>query len=411
MATRDDETAASVAGIPIVRTKLSAYATGAAFGGVSGAFLASFLSYVNADQFQFSFSIFILAMVVLGGLGSLGGVVIGAVALSVVNNYLLPDVLFDVPGKVGLSFDLSTISSGIYGALLVIVVLLWPHGLAPGRWAVRRPVVGARAPVVTGTAGSPARVRRDPVIAASVRAALAPRAVAPLRRCPACGREERTRFERCEACGTSYLRRAPRLSRRMRIAFALSVTAAAALLFVVVQHSAQRRIAANRAQERAALAAERARIVAEQRPRRERAATRDVPGAPPARRLSARRALVRDVELAITRDARGRGAAVSATQCGPLRRDLPRDELDLAKPIGRYDCVAVTADVRQRGAVVGALGVPFVAAIHFRRGLLVWCKNNPAPSERGHLLVSVRLAPACLGLPPNATPVGSGYIP
>jgi branched-chain amino acid transport system permease protein len=133
MALRDDEGAAASVGVPIVRTKLLAYGVGAALGGVSGAFLASYLSTVNPDQFTFSFSIFILAMVVLGGLGSIWGVVVGAIILSGINHYLLPTVLYDVPGKVGLDFDLSEISSGIYGFLLVIIMLLRPEGLLPER--------------------------------------------------------------------------------------------------------------------------------------------------------------------------------------------------------------------------------------------------------------------------------------
>jgi branched-chain amino acid transport system permease protein len=133
IAMRDDEAAAACAGVPIVRTKLLAYATGAAFGGMSGAFFAAYLGVVNAAQFEFSFSIFIFAMVVLGGLGSIPGVVVGAIILSVVNNYLLPDVLFDLPTKVGLDFDLSAISSGIYGVILVVVMLLRPQGLLPAR--------------------------------------------------------------------------------------------------------------------------------------------------------------------------------------------------------------------------------------------------------------------------------------
>jgi branched-chain amino acid transport system permease protein len=131
IALRDDEGAAACAGVPIVRTKLLAYGVGAALGGVSGAFLASYLSTVNSDQFTFSFSIFILAMVVLGGLGSIWGVVVGAIILSGINHYLLPQVLYDVPGRVGLDFDLSEISSGIYGFLLVIIMLLRPQGLLP----------------------------------------------------------------------------------------------------------------------------------------------------------------------------------------------------------------------------------------------------------------------------------------
>ena len=78
IALREDEVAAASMGVPLVKTKLLAYGTGAAFGGMSGAFLASYLNTVNADQFAFSFSIFILAMVILGGLGSIWGVVLGA---------------------------------------------------------------------------------------------------------------------------------------------------------------------------------------------------------------------------------------------------------------------------------------------------------------------------------------------
>jgi branched-chain amino acid transport system permease protein len=138
IAMRDDESAAACAGIPIVRTKLLAYGTGAAFGGISGAFLASYVGVVNSGQFEVSFSIFIFAMVVLGGLGSISGAVAGAIALSVLNTYLLPRVLFDLPGKVGLAFDLSAISSGIYGAILVVVMLLRPQGLLPARATRRR---------------------------------------------------------------------------------------------------------------------------------------------------------------------------------------------------------------------------------------------------------------------------------
>ncbi len=131
IALRDDEGAAASVGVPIVRTKLLAYGAGAALGGVSGAFLASYLSTVNSHQFTFSFSIFILAMVVLGGLGSIWGVVVGAIILSGINNYLLPRVLYDVPGSVGLDFDLSEVSAGIYGFLLVIIMLLRPEGVLP----------------------------------------------------------------------------------------------------------------------------------------------------------------------------------------------------------------------------------------------------------------------------------------
>ena len=107
IAIREDEVAAVSMGIPTVRVKLLAYAIGAAMGGMAGTFLGSFYNTVNADQFEFSFSIFVLAMIILGGLGSIWGVVVGALALSFINTHLIPDVLNDVPGKIGLDFDLT----------------------------------------------------------------------------------------------------------------------------------------------------------------------------------------------------------------------------------------------------------------------------------------------------------------
>ena len=133
VAIREDEVAAASMGVPLVKTKLLAYASGAAFGGISGAFLGSYLNTVNADQFAFSFSIFILAMIILGGLGSVWGVVIGAVALSFINYRLIPDVLNGVPSKIGLNFNLTDLNFGIFGFLLVIMMVLRPAGLIPER--------------------------------------------------------------------------------------------------------------------------------------------------------------------------------------------------------------------------------------------------------------------------------------
>jgi branched-chain amino acid transport system permease protein len=136
IALREDEVAAVSMGIPAVKTKLLAYATGAAFGGISGAFLGSYLNTVNADQFEFSFSIFILAMIILGGLGSIWGVVVGALALSYINRYLIPNVLSGpdgIPRKLGINFDFTELSFGIFGFLLVIMMVLRPAGLIPER--------------------------------------------------------------------------------------------------------------------------------------------------------------------------------------------------------------------------------------------------------------------------------------
>lgn len=133
IALREDEVAAASMGIPLVRTKLLAYLVGGAMGGLSGAFLGPYLQVVNADQFAFSFSIFILAMIILGGLGSVWGAVLGALLLTSINNYLIPDVLDDVPDELGLDFAFSDLGFGVFGFLLVIVMILRPQGLLPER--------------------------------------------------------------------------------------------------------------------------------------------------------------------------------------------------------------------------------------------------------------------------------------
>jgi branched-chain amino acid transport system permease protein len=133
IALREDEVAAVSMGVPAVRTKLLAYGTGAAFGGMSGAFLGSFNNTVNADQFQFYFSILILGMVILGGLGSIWGVVVGAITLTFINFSLIPDVFNTLPGKIGLDFDTTQITFAIYGFLLVIMMIVRPEGLIPER--------------------------------------------------------------------------------------------------------------------------------------------------------------------------------------------------------------------------------------------------------------------------------------
>jgi len=133
VALREDEVAAVSMGIPAVRTKLLAYSIGATFGGMSGAFLGAYYTTVNASQFAFSFSIFVLAMIIVGGLGSIWGAVLGALLLSYINYYLIPDVLDSLPKDLGLSFSLTDLSFGIFGFLLVLVMVLRPQGLFPER--------------------------------------------------------------------------------------------------------------------------------------------------------------------------------------------------------------------------------------------------------------------------------------
>ena len=133
VALREDEVAAVSMGIPLVRTKLLAYAIGATFGGMSGVFLGAYHTDVTGDDFAFSFSIFVLSMIIVGGLGSIWGAVFGALLLSYINYYLIPDVLNTVPHSLGLNFDLTQLSFGIFGFLLVLVMILRPQGLIPER--------------------------------------------------------------------------------------------------------------------------------------------------------------------------------------------------------------------------------------------------------------------------------------
>jgi branched-chain amino acid transport system permease protein len=133
IALREDEVAAVSMGIPLVRTKLLAYALGAAFGGVAGAFLGSYTTLISADQFQFGFSIFVLAMVIVGGIGSIYGVVLGALLLANINYYFIPDVINTLPAKLGLNFSVTDLQVSIFGFLLVLVMVLRPQGLLPER--------------------------------------------------------------------------------------------------------------------------------------------------------------------------------------------------------------------------------------------------------------------------------------
>jgi branched-chain amino acid transport system permease protein len=154
IALREDEVAAASMGVPLVKTKLLAYGTGAAFGGIAGVYLASLLNTVNADQFQFFFSIFILAMVILGGLGSIEGVMIGAAMLVYINFKFIPD-LNDKPREwFNLDLDLSELSSAIYGFLLVMMMILRPQGLIPERRRELEMAEGVGVGATTGVGGA-----------------------------------------------------------------------------------------------------------------------------------------------------------------------------------------------------------------------------------------------------------------
>jgi branched-chain amino acid transport system permease protein len=131
IAIREDETAAAAMGVPLMRTKTWAYAIGAFFGGIAGAYLKSRDGGAFPNDFLFDFSIFVLCMVILGGMGSIWGVILGGAFLSYLNLVGIANVGGWINTTFGGDRDLTLYSSGIYGTILVLVMLFRPTGLIP----------------------------------------------------------------------------------------------------------------------------------------------------------------------------------------------------------------------------------------------------------------------------------------
>jgi branched-chain amino acid transport system permease protein len=142
IAIREDETAAGAMGIPLMRTKTWAYAIGAFFGGIAGAYIAAFNSGAFPTQFDFNISVFLLCMVILGGMGSLWGVIVAGTILawlnfdglgnigSWLNTHVFPHLhgaWHGLPGEI----DVPKYSFGIYGLIIVLMMLFRPTGLIP----------------------------------------------------------------------------------------------------------------------------------------------------------------------------------------------------------------------------------------------------------------------------------------
>jgi branched-chain amino acid transport system permease protein len=128
VAIREDETAAAAMGVPLMRTKTWSYATGAFFGGVAGAYYASFKGGAFPSDFYFNLSVFILCMVILGGIGSVWGAIAGGLFLS----YLDQEGLAKIGTELGIQ-DVPKYNFGIYGLIIVLVMLFRPTGLIPER--------------------------------------------------------------------------------------------------------------------------------------------------------------------------------------------------------------------------------------------------------------------------------------
>jgi branched-chain amino acid transport system permease protein len=131
VAIREDEDAASAMGIPLMRTKTYAYAIGAFFGGAAGCFFAFYKGATFPNDFYLNISIFILCMVILGGMGNVWGVCVGAVLLSYLNFQGLNAVGNTFNDVAGTNVSVPKYQYLVYGTIIVAVMLFRPQGLIP----------------------------------------------------------------------------------------------------------------------------------------------------------------------------------------------------------------------------------------------------------------------------------------
>ncbi|MEJ2238831.1 MAG: branched-chain amino acid ABC transporter permease [Gemmatimonadales bacterium] len=131
LAVRDSDVAAEAMGVHLARYKTMVFGVSAAYAGLAGCLFAYFLSYIGPDHFTFQLSIEYLAMIIVGGLGSILGAVLGAVILT-----LLPEALrfvMDILRAIDPNLVLPDLRAVIVGLILILMILFEPHGLA-GRW-------------------------------------------------------------------------------------------------------------------------------------------------------------------------------------------------------------------------------------------------------------------------------------
>jgi branched-chain amino acid transport system permease protein len=140
MAIREDETAADCTGVNPIKTKLLAFALGASFAGFAGSFYAAKLQAITPGAFEFNVSIMLLCMVVLGGMGSLKGVILGGMLITLFDRILLAQMTFLIRW-IGRSLGVSMLTSVdltlwrwfFFGLGLVVIMLIRPEGLAGRR--------------------------------------------------------------------------------------------------------------------------------------------------------------------------------------------------------------------------------------------------------------------------------------
>lgn len=131
LAIREDELAASMMGVPLMRTKLSAYAVGAFSGGIGGVAYSTHVGGVFADRFNFSISIILLAMIVLGGMGNVWGVMVGALLIAWINSTGLPAFGDLVNNTFHTQINFPSYNFLLFGGALVLMMLFKREGLIP----------------------------------------------------------------------------------------------------------------------------------------------------------------------------------------------------------------------------------------------------------------------------------------
>jgi branched-chain amino acid transport system permease protein len=146
-AIREDEVAAQAMGVPLVRMKLMAFACGASFAGVMGVVFSAKQIFINPESFTFLESIGVLAMVILGGMGSIPGAIVGATVVTVLNLQVLKGLSLWLnelrnAGVTVLGYNLANLPSQfepakyerlVFGIILILMMIFRPEGILPAR--------------------------------------------------------------------------------------------------------------------------------------------------------------------------------------------------------------------------------------------------------------------------------------
>lgn len=176
-AIREDEEAAVAMGVPLVRMKLMAFAAGASFAGAMGMIFAAKQTFVNPDSFTFMESIGVLAMVILGGMGSIPGAILGATIVTVLNLQILTEVslrlsalrqsggvipLLNIPwSQFPNQLEPAKYQRMVFGIVLILMMIFRTQGLLPARRRLMELEEALHPEVVEGEVASPASTSKE----------------------------------------------------------------------------------------------------------------------------------------------------------------------------------------------------------------------------------------------------------